>query len=108
MSKARDYAGKLALKKTFSAIGVIGNEVYEALDAKTLMLVVKNVGVTNTVVVKGRIKGDSTWSTLETQTSVTTGLGNDIDISKVDELQFSCGVYDASGIPEIIVSTFFN
>lgn len=105
MSLVQDWQQKLHFVKSFTATGIIGAEVVEALLARRARVVVENVGGTNEVVVRGRIKGQTAFQTLSTITGPSSG--TTVDTSLVDELQFECTTYDASGAPKLIASGFF-
>jgi hypothetical protein len=105
MSLQADYHGKLYIVSLFTGTGTIGSAYYKTDQTKTLRVVVEGVGGTNTVIVKGRLKGQAAWSSaLATITSVSAGTS--VDVSLYDEIELSCGVYDASGTPKVIASGF--
>jgi hypothetical protein len=102
---ALNAQARLALNKQFTATGSFGP--YDTLMAPKLRVVIENVGGGSTVLVKGRLKNQTSYSTLATITGATSG--TTVDTSVVDEVLFDCTVYSASGgTPAVIASTFFS
>ena len=55
-----------------------------------------NFTASDTVLVKGRIEGDSTFTTIDTHTGAGSHNMQTYDISDYDYIQFSCGVHSAT------------
>lgn len=98
---------KLSVVREFTATGIIGITPYNVMLANKVQVVVENVGGGNTVVVSGRIRGQTAFTTLET--IVGPSSGTSVDTSVIDEIQFNCTVYAASGgVPKLVASGFFD
>lgn len=106
MSVAQSYAQKFRFNKLFTGVGIVGPSSLDIILSKNLRVVVEGVGVTNAVVVRGRIFNQSAWVTLSTITGVSTG--TTIDTSVYDQVQFEVTTYDASGTPNLVASGFPN
>lgn len=110
MSEAkRNGLGKHTLRNVFSATGpVLTNSDVSPFDVRSeqqLVVAVENVGVTNEVEVKGRIQGQSSWTTLDT---IVGASQSTIDITLIDEVYYECTVYDPSGSATLVASAFFK
>lgn len=106
MTIQQDYTLKPRVVKEFTATGIIGPGVLQTSMMGNLRVVVENVGA-NTILVQGRLTGQSAWITLETVVGATSG--TTVDISLVDEIRFNCTVYAASGgTPKLVASSFFD
>lgn len=105
---ARDSLDKFQIyRQTFTATGVIGLNPYDIRGHSKLRIAVENVGGGNVIAVKGRIKGQTSYSTLATITGSSSGTTVDTPVS--DEIQFDCTTYSASGgTPTLIASGFFS
>lgn len=101
---SQDYAVKFRVYQTFSGAAIIGRSAYPSLLSKYIRVVVEGVGGSNTVIVRGRIFGQAAWVDLLTITG--TSAGTTVETEFYDQLQFACGVYDASGTPTLIASGF--
>jgi hypothetical protein len=107
MTIEQDFNLKPEISREFLATGIIANNTFNTFMCGNLRVAVENVGGGNVVVVKGRIAGQSTFQTLATITGATTG--TTVDISVVDEIQFDCTTYSASGgTPKLLASGFFK
>lgn len=104
MSVAQSFAQKFRFNKEFTGAGVIGPDSLDIILSKNLRVVVENVAGGNTILVKGRIFNATAWATLATITGASAG--TTIDTSVVDQIQFECTVYAASGSPRLIASGF--
>jgi hypothetical protein len=90
----------------FTATGVIRTDIRLSGD-KNLRFAVENVGVGNTVLVKGKLLSQASYATLTTLTGSTTG--TNVDVSGVDLVEIEVTVYSASGgTPKLVASGFFN
>lgn len=109
MSQATDNANeKLRVVQTFTGTGTVGkasSDPYPIQSAQSLVVLAENVGAGNTILVKGRIKGQTSYSTIATVTGTTPST---VDVSKIDEIYFDCTVYSAAGSPRLVASTFFD
>lgn len=106
MAVQQDYTQKFYVQKEFTATGMI-NSGSPLLLAKTVRVVIENVGGGNTVVVRGRLKGQAAWTDLATINGATAG--QSIDASNYDEMQMECTAYAASGgTPKLLASGFFE
>lgn len=73
----------------------------------TLGVAVENVAIGNSIIVKGRLTGQSSWVTLATITGSSTGVK--VELGQTDEISFECTAYAASGgTPKLIASGFFK
>ena len=91
---------------TFAGTGVIVTGVPTTM-CNNLQVVVENVGVTNAIVVKGKLDKQSAYQTLSTITGATTG--TTVDISKVESYEIECTTYSASGgTPTLIASAVLS
>lgn len=110
ISLLKDANAKHAVSKEFTATGNIAGSATEPFNVRAenqLQVVVEHVGGGNTVLVKGRIAKQAVYSTLATITG--TSNGTTIDISLIDEIYYTCGVYSASGgTPKVVASGFFE
>lgn len=109
MSLQKDAQSKHQVKKLFTATGAIAGSAAEPLNVKAenqVRVVVEGVGGGNTVLVLGRIEGQTSYATLETINGATSGVT--VDVSLVDEVYYSCTAYAASGTPRLVASGFFE
>lgn len=107
MTIQQDYTQRPHIVRDFEATGQVGPDYLVTNMTGNLRVAVENVGGGNTLLVKGRLEGQSAWSTLAT--IVGPSSGTTVDISLVDQLQFECTVYSASGgIPKLVASGFFK
>lgn len=107
MTIQQDFTQRPHIVRDFTATGQVGPDYLVTNMTGNLRVAVENVGGGNVLLVKGRLEGQSTWVTLETITGPTSGIT--VDISVVDQIQFECTTYSASGgIPKVIGSGFFK
>ncbi len=96
MSRIRDFESRLNLQKTFSATGVVGDELgYKRRGETWLRLVTEGVGSTNSIQVQGRLFGQTSWQSVGSPI-VGLGSGATIDVKDYDELRFNCTIYDGA------------
>ena len=79
--------------------------IFEITDDLVLRIVTENAGPSNTIVIKGRIKGQSTLSTLLT---ITGSISETVTVATYEEIEIECTVYDSlttSGV-KIIATSF--
>ena len=106
MTIQQDYTLKPKVIKNFTATGVIGPDILLTNMMGNLRVVVENVGA-STILIQGRLTGQTAWVTLETILGATSG--TTVDIGLVDEVRANCTVYAASGgTPKFIASGFFS
>ncbi len=107
MTIQQNYGFRPHLETSFTATGRIGPEYVVSNTMNTLGIVVENTSVGNTILVKGRLTGQTAWVTLGTIIGPTTG--TKIELGQTDEISFECTVYSASGgTPKLIASGFFK
>ncbi len=107
MTIQQDFQLRPHLQRDFTSTGVVGPDYLVANMTGNLRVVVENVGGGNTIQVKGRLAGQTNFVTLDTIVGPSTG--TTVDISVVDEIQFNCSVYAASGgTPKLVASGFFK
>lgn len=99
---------KLRINERRTAIGFIGSEngIFDIGDESKVRVVVDNAAVGNTVIVRGRIKGQLNFVNLKTIS------GNDnvsVNVFTYDEIQIECTAYvSASNHVHIVASSFNN
>jgi len=109
VTRIKDGLSKFEAEREFVSTGDIGasaNNSWKVGAENQLRIVLENVGATNSVTCKGRIRNQSTFQDLATIVGPT--LGTTIDISLIDEVYFTCTVYDPSGVPKLVASGFFE
>lgn len=107
MTIQQDYGFKPHVETSFGSTGVFGPNPLVSNMVSNLRVVIENVGAGNTVIVKGRLQGQSSWVTLATITGASTGVT--VDVSTSDETQFECTAFQASGgTPRLVASGFFR
>lgn len=107
-SRVKEGLSKFHGEIQFTATGIFGptsENPWLVGGESSLRIAVENVGVTNAIVVYGRIRNQSAYVTLATITGATTG--TTVDISLIDEVYLDCTTYEASGgTPKLISSSF--
>lgn len=107
MTIQQNYGFRPHIESQFTSTGVIGPQFLPANTMNTLGVVVENVSGGNTILVKGRLTGQTSWVTLATIVGPTTG--TKVELGQSDEITFECTVYGASGgTPKLIASGFFK
>lgn len=108
MTIQQDYQLRPHVEREFTATGIIGPSNGIPLNMTgNVRVAVENVGGSNAVQVQGRLVGQSSWVTVQTITSSSTG--TTVDMSVYDEVRFNCSVYSASGgTPKLLASGFFK
>lgn len=107
MTIQQDFTLRPHIVRNFTGTGQVGPDSLVTNMTGNLRVVVENVGGGNTILVKGRLEGQTNWVTLDTIVGPSTGVT--VDVSVVDQVQFTCTVYSASGgIPNLIASSFFK
>ena len=97
---------RLNLEIDFRSTGILGSsDGYDLAEQPSLRVVTENVGIINAVVVEGKLKNQSNWDTIDTIIGVDSTY---VDISSYELIRFRCSVYNASGIPKIVVASFFK
>jgi len=109
-TRIKDGLSKFEAEKEFLSTGDIGvsaSQPWKVGAENQLRVVIENVGGSSEVTCRGRIRNQTAFLDLLTITGPTTG--TTIDISLIDEVYFTCGVYSASGgTPKLVVSGFFK
>lgn len=99
---SNDYNIKIGFDSKITTTGIIKTTIVS--DENKIRFVVTNATGGNTILVKGRINGQSDWDTITTLSGNVKSVSN---ISTYDELQVECTVYaSASDHVEVIASSF--
>lgn len=105
MSSQALYDAKFHISQNFAATGVIGNSSYDIPGEVRLSVVVEEVGANNIIDVRGRLKDQAAFVSLQGVTGTSTG--TTITTNAYDQVQFHCDTYDANGTPKLITSGFY-
>lgn len=96
------YEVKIAFDKKISTTGVI--QTIPVSDESKIRIIIANSTGGNTILVKGRINGQTDWDTI---VSVSGNSKQVVNISTYDEVQFECTAYaSSSNYVEVIASSF--
>lgn len=94
---------KLNLNIRILAPEILG--VYDIADESKVRVVVENAAVGNTIVVRGRIKGQTLFTNIKTLS----GLANDtVNVSTYDEIQIECTAFVSSSDYIKVLAASFN
>jgi hypothetical protein len=97
---------KLGINQKLIGTGLVLGGPFVISGSNHLSVVVEGVGGTNVILVKAKIANQAAFTTIETITG--TSAGTDVDVSLYDLVEFDCTVYDPSGTPKLVVSSFFK
>lgn len=96
---------KLSINQRVTAIGMLSDTgIYDIADESKVRIVVENAGGGNTVVVRGRIKGQVLFTNIKTLS----GSDNQVvNVFTYDEIQIECTVFTSlSDYVKVIASSF--
>ena len=100
-----DSFHKLIVIKTFSSAGIIGSDSYFVGGELNARVVIEGVDLANSIDIQARIRGASSWTTLETVAGPSL-TGSTVDLSTWDEIRLNCTSYVNDGESKIIVSGY--
>jgi len=99
---------RLQIADRFSSTGVIGPDIgYGVSDYRGLRVVVENAGVSNVIVLEGKLSLQTNWTTLKTITGNSTSTP---DITTYEQIRLRVTTFEAGGAGEqrIVIASFFN
>jgi hypothetical protein len=93
----------MGLNRQIQSSGSLG--LFDITDDLVIRLVVEGAGVSNAIVVRGRIKGQSAFNTLQT---VTGSASTTVTVATYEEIEIDCTVYASTGTAVKVIATSFD
>jgi hypothetical protein len=96
---------KMRLNKIVTAIGKIEPGSFDISDESKVRIVIEGANAGNTIIARGRIRGQANYVNLKT----ILGSSNDIiNVSTYDEIELECTVYDPTATSIKVIAGSFN
>jgi hypothetical protein len=93
----------MGLNRQIQSAGSLG--LFDITDDLVIRLVVEGAGASNAIVVRGRIKGQSAFNTLQTVTGSTS---TTVTVATYEEIEIDCTVYNTTSTEVKVIVTSFD
>lgn len=100
---ANPYEIKIAFDKQIKSTGIIETAIVS--DESKIRIIIANSTAGNTILVKGRITGQTDWDTI---ISVSGNIKQVVNISTYDQVQLECTAYASSSDHVKVIASSFN
>jgi hypothetical protein len=93
----------MGLNKQILSSGSLG--IFDITDDLVVRVVVENAGATNNIVIRGRIKGQAAFTTLQ---NIAGSISTTVTVATYDEIEIDCTVYDSLSSSVKVIATSFD